>query len=142
MPVITLADIDSVWPLAEALATKTPVTVEKLGKRLPKVPSGPWTDPPHTAVVVPIRSSVPNQLSGFLVAGVSPRLRLDEHYQSFLELVAAQIATAVNSARAYEEERQRAEALAALDIGVWARGATPSGPYKDGPGEIVQAQVE
>ena len=115
VPVITLADIDSVWPLAEALATKTPVTVEKLGKRLPKVPSGPWTDPPHTAVVVPIRSSVPNQLSGFLVAGVSPRLRLDEHYQSFLELVAAQIATAVNSARAYEEERQRAEALAALD---------------------------
>jgi RraA family protein len=28
------------------------------------------------------------------------------------------------------------EALAALDIGIWARGATPSGPYKDGPGEI------
>lgn len=28
------------------------------------------------------------------------------------------------------------EALAALDIGVWACGATPSGPYKDGPGEI------
>jgi RraA family protein len=28
------------------------------------------------------------------------------------------------------------EALAAMDIGVWACGATPSGPYKDGPGEI------
>jgi len=26
--------------------------------------------------------------------------------------------------------------LAGLDIGVWARGATPAGPYKDGPGEI------
>jgi RraA family protein len=26
--------------------------------------------------------------------------------------------------------------IAALDIGVWARGATPAGPYKDGPGEI------
>ena len=26
--------------------------------------------------------------------------------------------------------------LAKLDIGVWARGATPAGPYKDGPGEI------
>ena len=23
-----------------------------------------------------------------------------------------------------------------MDIGVWARGATPAGPYKDGPGEI------
>ena len=28
------------------------------------------------------------------------------------------------------------DALAAMDIGVWACGATPSGPYKDGPGEI------
>ncbi len=27
-------------------------------------------------------------------------------------------------------------ALAGLDLGVWARGATPAGPYKDGPGEI------
>lgn len=26
--------------------------------------------------------------------------------------------------------------LAKLDIGIWARGATPAGPYKDGPGEI------
>ena len=26
--------------------------------------------------------------------------------------------------------------LAKLDIGVWACGVTPSGPYKDGPGEI------
>ena len=28
------------------------------------------------------------------------------------------------------------EELAALDLGVWARGATPAGPFKDGPGEI------
>jgi RraA family protein len=26
--------------------------------------------------------------------------------------------------------------LAELDLGIWARGATPAGPYKDGPGEI------
>lgn len=26
--------------------------------------------------------------------------------------------------------------LARLDLGVWARGVTPSGPWKDGPGEI------
>src|SRR5690606_36312935 len=29
-----------------------------------------------------------------------------------------------------------AAAIAALDIGVWARGTTPAGPYKEGPGEI------
>ncbi len=28
------------------------------------------------------------------------------------------------------------DGLAELDLGVWARGATPAGPYKDGPGEI------
>jgi RraA family protein len=27
-------------------------------------------------------------------------------------------------------------ALGSLPMGIWARGATPSGPYKDGPGEI------
>jgi RraA family protein len=26
--------------------------------------------------------------------------------------------------------------LAEIDLGVWARGVTPAGPYKDGPGEI------
>lgn len=26
--------------------------------------------------------------------------------------------------------------VAKLDIGIWARGATPAGPYKEGPGEI------
>jgi RraA family protein len=28
------------------------------------------------------------------------------------------------------------EGVRKMDIGVWARGANPSGPYKDGPGEI------
>lgn len=31
--------------------------------------------------------------------------------------------------------RDKAE-LATLNLGIWARGVTPSGPYKDGPGEI------
>src|SRR5689334_22709169 len=106
---------ETVWPLTEVLASKAPVTVENLDKKLSQVPGGPWADPPHTAVVLPIRSSAANQVTGFLVAGTSPRLRLDEQYRSFLDLVAAQIATTVNSARAYEEERKRAEALAALD---------------------------
>jgi len=39
----------------------------------------------------------------------------DESYQSFLQLVAGQIAAAIGNAQAYEEERLRAEALAELD---------------------------
>ncbi len=52
---------------------------------------------------------------GRLVAGVNPRLPYDARYAAFLELVANQVATAIANARAYEEERTRAEALAELD---------------------------
>jgi len=104
------------WPLAKTVRTDTMQVVEDLGARFARgVPRGPWSDPPHTAVMVPIKSSVPHQVAGVLVAGVSPRLRLDEFYRGFFELVSTQIAAAIASARAYEEERKRAEALAEID---------------------------
>jgi len=78
-------------------------------------PQGPWADPPTQAVVTPVRSNVAHQLAGLLVVGVSSRLKLDDAYLSFIELAASQIATAVANARAYEEERKRAEALAEID---------------------------
>ena len=53
--------------------------------------------------------------TGFLVAGLSPRRVIDADYRSFLDLVAGQIGTAIANARAYEEERKRAEALAEID---------------------------
>ena len=40
---------------------------------------------------------------------------LDENYHGFLDLLASQIATAIASAVAYEEERRRAQALYELD---------------------------
>jgi signal transduction histidine kinase len=52
---------------------------------------------------------------GTLVLGISPQRPFDEQYAAFLDLVAAQLANAVGNARAYEEEKQRAEALAAID---------------------------
>ena len=52
---------------------------------------------------------------GYLVAGVGSRRTLDDEYRGFLALVADQVATAIANARAYEEERKRAAALAELD---------------------------
>jgi signal transduction histidine kinase len=103
------------WQMAEAVRTEALVTLDDLAMRLARVPPGPWSDPPHCAVVVPIRSNTPHQLAGLLIAGVSSRLKLTEQYRSFFELVAAQIATVIANARAYEEERKRAEALAEID---------------------------
>jgi signal transduction histidine kinase len=103
------------WPLAEAVRAEALVGVDDLPTRLTRVPPGPWSDPPHSAIVIPIRSNTAHQLAGVLVAGVSSRLKLNEQYRSFFELVATQIATAIANARAYEEERKRAEALAEID---------------------------
>jgi signal transduction histidine kinase len=103
------------WGLADVLHSETLTVVDDLAHRFASVPPGPWSDPPHRAVVVPIRSNKAHALAGLMVSGVSARLPLDERYRSFFELVATQIATAVANARAYEEERRRAEALAEID---------------------------
>lgn len=109
-------DAEAAWPLPTAIRTEAAVIVENLSARFGhEVPAGPWPDPPQQAVITPIRSNIAHQLAGLLVVGVSSRLRLDDSYRSFIELAAGQIATAVTNARAYEEERKRAEALAELD---------------------------
>ncbi len=53
--------------------------------------------------------------SGRLVVGLNPRRPFDEPYRAFLDLVADQLGIALTNARAYEQERKRAEALAELD---------------------------
>ncbi len=104
------------WPLAEAAQTKNTQVVGDLAARLGQwLPPGPWSDPPREAVVTPIRSRNPQPVAGILVAGVSARLKLDALYQSFYDLLASQVSTAVANARAYEDEKRRAEALAELD---------------------------
>jgi signal transduction histidine kinase len=46
---------------------------------------------------------------------VSPNRALDDGYRSFLELLTQQVSTALRNARAHQEERRRAEALAEID---------------------------
>jgi len=65
--------------------------------------------------IVPIKSTKAHELAGFLIAGISSRLKFDDSYSGFLELVSAQIASAIANARAYEAERKRNEALAEID---------------------------
>ena len=55
------------------------------------------------------------ETTAVLVVGLSPLRPLDGEYRSFLQLLARQIAASVSSARAYEQERERAEQRAELD---------------------------
>lgn len=109
------ADAGRGWPLAIALRGRGVVEVTDLSSRFDEVPAGHWPEPPHSAVVLPLRANKVQEPFGFLVGGVSPRLKFDERYRSFYGLVANLLATTIAKAHAYEEERKRAEALAEID---------------------------
>ena len=103
------------WQLGAPQTDELRQNIIGLPQRGLRVPGGLWADPVQQALVLPMKSAGQERLIGFLIAGVSPRRAFDEGYGSFLELIASQIASAVANARAYETERERAEALAAID---------------------------
>ena len=105
----------SPWPLTPAWQTESLQFVDHLGDRFRVAPPGPWSDPPSAAVVLPIPSNKAHEPAGLMIAGLSARLKFDQLYKDFIELVRSQVATAIANARVYEEERRRAEALAEID---------------------------
>ena len=103
---------ESPWPASDVLASQRLQLVVDLAARFGELPRGPWPVAPNQAALLPIGES---GRAGVLIVGLNPFRQFDSNYQSFLQLVAGQIAAAIASAKAYEEERQRAEALAELD---------------------------
>jgi signal transduction histidine kinase/DNA-binding response OmpR family regulator len=103
------------WPLAAAIDSRDVVLVDDLHDRFDALPPGPWPESPRAALVMPLALRGEERPYGVIVTGLSPRIAFDDHYRGYLDLVAGQIATALASARAYEEERRRAAALAEID---------------------------
>jgi signal transduction histidine kinase len=108
-------DPAAVWPIATLGDSATPLFVEHLPARFSDLPAGAWDQPPERAAIVPIAKQGQERPAGFLVAALNPFRTVDESYEGFVRLVAGQIASSLANARAYEEERRRAEALAELD---------------------------
>ncbi|HET9767382.1 MAG TPA: ATP-binding protein, partial [Thermoanaerobaculia bacterium] len=106
---------DSPWPLGRALREGGVRVVDECGTRLPALPGGAWPEAAESAVILPLSRPGLERPYGVLVAGVSPRRRLDEAYLGFFELAADHITTAIANAHAFEAERRRAEALAEID---------------------------
>jgi signal transduction histidine kinase/DNA-binding response OmpR family regulator len=102
------------WRLGEAMRRNSYVVpLAELGGT---IPSPLWPEQPISqAVVLPVQGRGSAEPIAVLVAGVSPRRALDDSYRGFLDLVAGQFGAAIADAQAYEAERQRAEALAAID---------------------------
>jgi signal transduction histidine kinase/DNA-binding response OmpR family regulator len=103
----------------EAGSNAAPLTVElSSGERsawsIAQVASSGLAQQAGEALVLPVARAGGSPY-GVLVAGLSPRRPLDEGYRGFLALVADHVASVIANARAYEEEKRRAEALASLD---------------------------
>ncbi|HEV8494671.1 MAG TPA: ATP-binding protein, partial [Candidatus Angelobacter sp.] len=112
---IEIGAADEVWPIRELLNTKGALFVEKLTERFGPMPTGAWDRPPTRAILVPITGQGQDRPAGVFITALNPYRQLNAGYSGFIDLVAGQIAAGVANARAYEGERQRAEALAALD---------------------------
>ena len=106
---------EGTWPLIELLQTGRTQHVDDLEARFGPFSCGEYPEPLREALALPITPPGCERPVGALVAGVSSRLALNETYRSFYDLLAAAITGEVANARAYEEERKRAEALAEID---------------------------
>jgi signal transduction histidine kinase len=112
---ISLEQLEAMWPIAQPDLAPHSVEVRAPAPWLPPLPGGRWPEPTTRVVLLPLERTGTSGPAGLVIAGISPRLIFDADYRSFLELTAGHIATAVTSARAFEAERARAEALAELD---------------------------
>jgi PAS domain S-box-containing protein len=109
------AGIDAIWPIARVAETGTAELVTGLSERIGAVPAGPWPEPPPAAKVLPLIDRGLGRNVGAIVLGVSARRPFDAEYRRWFELLAAQISGLISNARAAEDDRRRAEALAELD---------------------------
>ena len=115
-PTLPIGIENHVWPCQAALTAGHPEIAHDLIARFDRpLPGGPYPEPVQTALVLPLYRPGADRPYGIVVAGVSPRRMLDDAYRTFFTLAAEHIATAIANARAFEEERRRAQTLAELD---------------------------
>ena len=104
------------WPFARGPAGGSGSVPSSRSASDAAAAAGPWDIPPTRALVLPIaQQGQARPARACSSPGSTRTVRSTSAYRSFLELLAGQIAAGLANARAYEEERRRAEALAELD---------------------------
>ena len=110
-----LGDAQAVWPLEEVVRSGSAVQVGDVRQRIARACAGTNPELPNAALAVPIIPPGADRPTAIFIAGISPRLPMNEAYRSFYDLVASGVTTSVANVSAYEDERRRAKALAELD---------------------------
>jgi PAS domain S-box-containing protein len=104
----------SPWPVAAAMDGQI-IEALSVRERFGGFACGPYEEAPDRAFLLPLGLSDESSPHTLLILGVSPRLPLDDAYRGFFELIGAAVGAALTQVRRREEERNRAEALAAID---------------------------
>jgi signal transduction histidine kinase len=110
LPFIVETSGDDRWGIAQALRSKTNVAVRSgIPNRLP---GGVWPEPTTELLALPLFDSGREAIvSGVLLVGINPRLRLDTSYTEFLSLVASKLSTAISALQFVQREHEaRADA--------------------------------
>lgn len=97
------------WPTVDVVTELTGRDLAALGP----LATRPWPEPVTEVLIAPLADRG-QAADGLLVAGLSPRLRLDDEYRDFVSLVAGGIGRAFASAELAAEERRRAKLLSDL----------------------------
>src|SRR2546430_15562650 len=105
---------DQPWPIGEVALTGVAQRIEA-AECLADMTVGPYPEVPKMAFALPITQPGSEEPAGGIIAGVSSRMPMNEPYRGFFDLVAAAVSAALANARACEEERRKAEALAESD---------------------------
>ena len=115
IPRQTFATAGVFFPMATAPPDGTDIRVAGVVPAFGAPIDGRWERPPTRVAVLPIEPTGETGWAAMLVAGVNPLRQLDADYRRFLELVASQISAGIGHAEAYQAERERADALMAID---------------------------
>jgi signal transduction histidine kinase len=111
---IRIGDPRAVWPITAA-QDEVELDLNALAASAGSLPGGLWPEPAQRALVLPLARAGELRPYGFLIAGTSPRLALDDRYRAFFRLLAGHVAAAIHNAEVHEEQRRRAQALAEID---------------------------
>jgi len=76
-------DHDRSWPIRQAATTGGWVIVDDEIEGFGRLSSGPWSEPPRSAVVLPVAQAGQPHPAAILIAGVSSAKPLDEAYRGF-----------------------------------------------------------
>jgi two-component sensor histidine kinase len=105
------------WPVSDVVRGGSRRAVARLNEKFSGLPSGPWPEAPHEAMLLPLATGADAAPRGVLVLGVNPyRRQGDDSFENFTALVARQIASAVVNTESSQVDRERAKSADALAL--------------------------